>query len=49
MRWLLLLILLNGCAHSGRLTGSGEVAPAPYGFTIYCQQNPDRAECGGTR
>ena len=48
MRWLLILLLLNAC-NGGLLRGSGEVAPAPHGFVIYCQQNPDRAECGGTK
>jgi len=49
MKSLLLILLLTACHHTGPLRGSGEVAPAPYGFTIYCQQNPDRAECGGSK
>jgi hypothetical protein len=51
MRFSLLILcsLMVGCNSPSVLKGSGEVAPAPYGFTIYCQQNPDRAECGGTK
>jgi len=45
MRWLLLLILLNGCAHSGRLTGSGEVAPTPYGHAKLCAEQPTFPGC----
>lgn len=49
MRCLLILLLLSGCNGGGLLRGSGEVAPAPGGYVAYCQQNPDRAECGGTK
>ncbi len=50
MRYLLILCsLVVGCASSGTLRGSGEPVAAPYGYVIYCQQNPDRAECGGTK
>ncbi len=45
MRWLLILLLLNGCAASGDLLGSGEIAPAPAGYTIGCQTNPDAVAC----
>lgn len=49
MRYLLLLLLLNGCVPPGPLRGSGELAPPPAGFVVYCQQHPDNAECGGTK
>jgi len=53
MRKYLLLLLsslvLVGCNSPSVLKGSGEVAPAPFGFQVYCAQNPDRAECGGTK
>ncbi len=45
MRWLLILLLLNGCAASGPLRGSGEIAPAPTGYIIGCQNNPDAVAC----
>lgn len=48
MRCLLLILLLNACAPA-TLKGSGEEAPAPYGFVDYCNRHPDRAECGGTK
>ena len=52
-KYLLIYLLISsslvGCAQSGVLRGSGEVAPAPYGFVAYCAQHPDRAECGGTK
>lgn len=49
MRYLLLLLLLNGCDGGRLLRGSGEVAPSPGGYVVYCAQHPDRAECGGTK
>jgi len=46
---LLLSSTLIGCNTPSVLKGSGEVAPAPYGFVDYCNRHPDRAECGGTK
>ncbi len=51
----LLLICLCSLALAGCptppdiLVGTGERAPAPYGFVDYCNRHPDRAECGGTQ
>lgn len=45
----LLAVWLGGCAEPRLLEGSGERAPAPYGFVDYCMRHPERAECGGTQ
>lgn len=48
MRAILILAactMLAGCAKSGTLKGSGEVAPTPYGFTVGCESNPDAVMC----
>lgn len=49
MRKYLLLLLssvLIGCnGTSGPLKGSGEVAPAPWGYTYGCATNPDAVAC----
>ena len=45
MRYMLILLLLNGCASSGILRGSGEVAPAPVGHVKLCAEQPDFPGC----
>lgn len=45
MRYLLLLLLLNGCAQSGPLRGSGEVAPTPIGHAKLCAEQPTFPGC----
>lgn len=48
MTWLLFfpfLALLVGCAETKVRSEDGEVVEAPYGFVVYCRQNPDREEC----
>ncbi len=38
-------MLLAGCPKSGTLKGSGDIAPAPYGYTVGCQENPEAVMC----
>ena len=45
MRYLLLILLLNGCASAGLLRGSGEVAPTPIGHAKLCAEQPDFPGC----
>jgi hypothetical protein len=48
MRFLLPILcslLLAGCPKSGTLKGSGDIAPAPHGYTVGCQENPDAVMC----
>jgi hypothetical protein len=44
MRWLLILLLLNGCSH-GPLVGSGEIAPTPAGHAKLCKEQPTFPGC----
>lgn len=48
MKLLLIILLLSACNH-GPLRGSGEVAPAPGGYTYGCAVNPDAVACGGKK
>lgn len=45
MRYLLLILLLNGCASTGLLRGSGEVAPTPIGHAKLCAEQPAFPGC----
>lgn len=47
MRCLLIFLLLSAssCETTGPLRGSGEIAPAPGGYTTGCQNNPDAVAC----
>jgi hypothetical protein len=45
MRYLLLILLLNGCASSGTLRGSGEPVAAPYGYVKLCAEHPEFEAC----
>lgn len=36
---------LGGCASTGTLTGSGEVAPTPAGHAKLCAERPDFPGC----
>lgn len=49
MKSLLLILLLAGCNGSSVLRGSGEVAPAPGGYTYGCAVNPDAVACRGDK
>lgn len=48
-RLLLICSLLAGCGGGSILRGTGERVDPPAGYTQYCQQHPDRAECGGVK
>lgn len=41
-----LALQLGGCAQPSLLRGSGVPAPAPYGYTVGCAENPDFVGCG---
>ena len=45
MRYLLLLLLLNGCVPPGLLRGSGEIAPTPAGHAKLCAEQPTFPGC----
>ena len=38
-------LVLGGCVKAGTLKGSGDIAPAPYGYTAGCLENPDAVMC----
>ena len=44
---LLLTLWLSGCSGAAVQPVSGEVVEAPYGYTLYCNSNAHRPECGG--
>ena len=45
MKALILILLLTGCATTGILKGSGEPAPAPYGYEKLCKEQPTYEGC----
>lgn len=51
MRYLLLLLLLAGCAHEPKvLKSDGAKVVPPIGFIVYCAEHKNEpVECGGTK
>jgi len=45
IRAALICLLLGGCVPSGTLRGTGEVAPAPFGWDAHCATVPTPDEC----
>ena len=47
---LILALLLAGCAQAEvRSVSTGERAAAPPGYLEWCRDNPQAAQCGGTK
>lgn len=45
MKYILILVLLGGCAQHELLKGSGRPAEPPGGYTKLCREHPEVASC----